>query len=53
MYLILHRAIISRNVGLNYTPEYVYRETKLKSISVQIVRLLCKIQTSEFPICIT
>lgn len=43
MYLILHRAIMNRNVGLNYTPESVLCEMKLKNVSTQIVVLLCKI----------
>lgn len=36
MHLILHRAIMSRNVGLNYTPESVLCEMKPKNVSIQI-----------------
>jgi len=52
MHLILYRAIMSRNVGLNYTPKNVLCEMKPKNVSIQIVVLLRKIQTSEFPICV-
>lgn len=37
MYLILHRAIRSRNLGLNYIPEHVLCERKLKNLSIKIV----------------
>lgn len=52
MYFFFPRAITRRNVGLNYIPENVLCETKLKNVSVQIAVLFCKIQTLEFPICI-
>lgn len=35
MHLILHRAIMSRNVGRNYNPKSVLCEMKLKNVSIQ------------------